>query len=107
VKFHTDENVSQAVAQGLRNRGLDVTTTQDVGLQRARDEDQLAFALQESRAMVTHDADMLRLARAGASHAGIAYCHVQKYRVGELIRRLLALSARLSQEAMRDRIEFL
>jgi hypothetical protein len=32
MKFHTDEHVSEAVALGLRRRGLDVTTTVQAGL---------------------------------------------------------------------------
>ncbi len=27
IKFHLDENVENAVAQGLKRRGIDVTTT--------------------------------------------------------------------------------
>jgi hypothetical protein len=78
VKFHTDENVTDAVAQGLRQRGIDVTITHEVGLARASDEEQLAYALRESRVIVSHDADMLRLASVGTPHAGLAYCHVAK-----------------------------
>lgn len=27
IKFHLDENISQAIANGLKRRGIDVTTT--------------------------------------------------------------------------------
>ncbi|MEY3866658.1 MAG: hypothetical protein ACRCT1_06330 [Microcoleaceae cyanobacterium] len=27
IRFHLDENVSNAIAEGLRRRGIDVTTT--------------------------------------------------------------------------------
>ena len=27
IKFHLDENVSNVIAEGLRRRGIDVTTT--------------------------------------------------------------------------------
>jgi len=46
IKFHLDENVSSAIADGLRRRGIDVTTTAEVGLIGASDETQLAFAHQ-------------------------------------------------------------
>jgi hypothetical protein len=29
IKFHLDENVTNAIASGLRKRGIDVTTTPD------------------------------------------------------------------------------
>jgi len=107
VKFHTDENVTEAVALGLRRRGLDVTTTSEAGLMGATDDDQLAYSLRETRVMVSHDTDMLRLAAAGQQHAGIAYCHKQKYKVGDLILKLLALASRVSAEEMMNRVEFL
>lgn len=107
MKFHTDENVSETVALGLERRGFDVSTTPGAGLRGVSDEDQLAYCLREERVMVSHDADMLRLAAAGASHAGIAYCHNQRYKAGELIPKLLALAGRASPAEMRNRIEFL
>ena len=45
IKFHLDENVSNAIANGLRMRGIDVTTSPEAGLIGASDEQQLAFAL--------------------------------------------------------------
>lgn len=57
--------------------------------------------------MVSHDADMLRLAAAGVMHSGIVYCHNQRYRSGELILKLLALAGRVSSTEMQNRVEFL
>ena len=107
MKFHTDENVADAVAKGLRQRGIDVTTTREAGMKRATDEEQLAYALREVRVIVSHDADMLRLASAGTPHAGLAYCHVGKYRVGQIVMKLLAIAGRLTPEEMYGRVEFL
>jgi len=107
MRFHTDEHVPFAVVLGLRRRGLDVTTTPDAGLLGAPDEDQLGYCRREGRVMVSHDPDMLRLAAEGAAHAGIAHCHAQKYKTGQLIQRLLLLSSRVSASEMSNRIEFL
>ena len=49
IRFHLDENVDPAVADGLRRRGVDATTTQLAGLLHAPDDAQLAFALAERR----------------------------------------------------------
>jgi Domain of unknown function (DUF5615) len=43
VRFHADENVSEAVAQGLLRRGFDITTTNEVGLRGATDEEQSVY----------------------------------------------------------------
>jgi predicted nuclease of predicted toxin-antitoxin system len=107
MKFHLDEHVSHAVLQGLLRRGLDATISEQVHLLGATDAEQLAYCTREDRVMVSHDADMLRLAAGGTPHAGIAYCHNQKYKAGVLISKLLALASRVSPEEMRGRIEFL
>lgn len=49
IQFHLDENVSQAIAKGVRRRGIDVTTTPETGLIAASDETQLEFARSQGR----------------------------------------------------------
>ena len=73
LRLHLDENVDHAVAQGLRLRGMDVTTTTDANLIGATDDQQLSFALRENRVIFTQDQDFLRHHQAGSEHAGIVY----------------------------------
>ncbi len=73
VRFHLDEHIPFAVAAGLRRRGVDVGCAAETGLIAVGDEEQLSFAAQDGRVLVTQDADFLRLHRAGVAHAGIAY----------------------------------
>lgn len=49
IKFHLDESISNAIALGLRRRGINVTTTSEVGLMGASDQEQIAFAVSENR----------------------------------------------------------
>ena len=49
IRFHLDENVNPVIAAGLSNRGIDVTTSQEVGLLGASDLEQLAYAIREGR----------------------------------------------------------
>jgi hypothetical protein len=107
IRFHLDENVDPAVADGLRRRGVDVTTTQQVGLMHASDEIQLEFALSEARILVSHDEDFLILAKQGAEHAGIAYCHPQLRSIGEIIAALMLIRDCLTSDEMKNHIEFL
>ncbi len=107
LRFHLDEHVSPAVAEGLRRRGIDVTTTLDAGLAGALDADHLAFARQELRVLVTHDRDFPRWHATGIRHSGIAYCYQQKYSVGELVRVLLFLRDCLTAKEMEDTLEYL
>src|SRR4051794_23988430 len=45
IRFHLDEHIDVAVAQGLRRRGIDVTTTDDTRLVGADDPEHIAFAV--------------------------------------------------------------
>jgi len=107
IRFHLDENVDPAVADGLRRRGLDVTTTQETGLLRATDDEQLAFVLSEGLILVTHDEDFLARAKRGADHAGIAYCHPESRSIGQMIAALLLIRDCLTPDDMRNHVEFL
>jgi predicted nuclease of predicted toxin-antitoxin system len=61
ICFHLDEHIASAVAVGLRSHGVDLTTTAEAGLTAASDEEQLAYARDAGRVLVTHDAGFLRL----------------------------------------------
>lgn len=106
IQFHLDHNVATAVAAGLRQRGIDVTFAWEVHLETATDETHLEFALRENRVLVTHDSDFLALANR-FPHAGIAYCHQNKLKVGELIDVLIRLVDRSTAEEMHGWIEYL
>jgi hypothetical protein len=107
IRFHLDENVHGGVALGLRSFGVDVTTAVEAGLLEATDQVQLQHCLTSGRVLVTHDDDFCRLNAAGHEHAGIAYCHRQKYSLGELLRILLLLHACYDAAEMRGQLEFL
>ncbi len=107
IRFHLDEHVSPAIAEGLRRRGIDVTTTIDAHLQGADDPDHIAFGLATQRVIVTHDDDYLALHAQGTHHAGIAYCHQHSRTVGQIIRTLVLIWQLLDPQEMEDRIEYL
>jgi predicted nuclease of predicted toxin-antitoxin system len=106
IRFHLDEHVDHAVADGLRRRGIDCTTTVDAGLLGADDPDQLAFAKAQGRVLFSNDPDFLRAHNQGVEHSGIAYCHQQSRSVGEIIRALELIWEVLEPEEMQNRVEF-
>jgi predicted nuclease of predicted toxin-antitoxin system len=65
IKYHLDESVANAVANGLGHRGIDVTTSKAAGLIGASDLQQLDYAMKQDRVLVTHDDDFLRIHAAG------------------------------------------
>ena len=107
IRFHLDEHVPHAIAEGLRRRGIDVTTTVEAGLRSTTDDVHLAYAVEQRRVIVTNDPDFLVLAQEDRPHMGIAYCDQGRRSIGEMIRRLVLLWERYPAEALRGRIVFL
>jgi predicted nuclease of predicted toxin-antitoxin system len=107
VAFHLDEQIPPALADALRSRGIDVTTTTDVGLIGTGDGEHLAFAAKAGRVLITQDVDFLRLHAQRTPHAGIAFWRQQTRSIGEVLRRLLLIHAALSPDDMKNRVEYL
>jgi predicted nuclease of predicted toxin-antitoxin system len=107
IRFHLDENVHHAVADGLRRRGVEVTTSPEAGLRSAEDERHVEFARSEGRVIFTHDPDFLRLNALGVNHHGIAFCQVGTRSIGEIIRALFDLWLHETAEAMQNRVMYL
>ena len=107
IRFHLDENVSNAVAEGLRRRGIDVTTTPELSLIGVSDQAQIEFALSQKRAIFTQDTDFLRMHQSGITHAGIVYCSQGNKSIGEIIRGLVLIWELLEPNDMFGRVEFL
>ena len=107
IKFHLDENVSHAIANGLRTRGIDVTTSPEEGLIGTSDEQQLAYALEEKRVIFTFDDDFLSLAATEIEHWGIIYTPQQRQSTGKVISDLIIVWECLESEYMYNNIEFL
>lgn len=107
IKFHLDENVSNAIASGLRKRRIDVTTTPEQGLIAVSDEVQLEFSLFQGRAIFTQDTDFLRLNQSNINHLGIVYCPQQTKSIGQIIQGLVLIWELLEPEEMLGRIEYL
>jgi predicted nuclease of predicted toxin-antitoxin system len=107
IKFHLDENVSQAIANGLRRRGIDVSTTPEENLIAKLDEEQLNFAVSQKRVIFTQDTDFLRLHHREISHYGITYCQQKSKSIGEIVQGLMLISQVLEVEEMIDPLEYL
>lgn len=107
IRFHLDENCARAIATGLRRRGIDVTTTPEVGLVGASDPEQVAYAVSEGRVIFTQDGDFLGIDRAGTWHPGIAYCEKDSRSTGQIIAALVDIWEYLDPEDMAGHVEYL
>lgn len=113
IKLYLDEDaMSHDLAAALRLRGVDLLTPRDVGMMQRTDEEQLLFATIHSRVLysfnvrdfsVLHSSFLVN----GKDHAGIVVGPQQEFSIGEQMRRLLRIVASLTEEEMRNRIEYL
>ena len=107
LRFHLDENVNPAIAEALRQQGIDVTTTIEAGLRGADDQAHIAYAWHERRVIVTHDDDFLRWHSRGVPHAGLAYCHLKSRNLNQIAEMLVLMHEFLTQEEMIGQVQFL
>jgi predicted nuclease of predicted toxin-antitoxin system len=107
LQFHLAENVDPDIAQALRRHGIEVTTTAELGMRGQSDVEQIEFARQRERVIVTHDADFLRIAQQSQNHSGIIYCAKNTRTIGEIIRSLILIYEVLSTEELDGKVEYI
>jgi len=87
IKFYLNEDIAPDLAKLLRQRGFDAISTYEAGMAGKSDEEQMEFAQQEGRAILSCNfRDYLRLAKewflAGKEHYGIIVSYRQYPRKG-------------------------
>ena len=101
IRLYLDEDVDVALASTLRQRGIDVLTTQEAGKRQQTDDAQLEYAVQAGRVFFTHNrGDFARLhgqrVKEDRPHAGVIVSDQLPLRI--LLRRLSRLCFSLTQE---------
>lgn len=109
-RLYLDENLSMAVAGILRGRKCDVQRVQDAGMIGRSDLDQLLFATQHHRCLVSQNiADFVALhtvfVRQDRSHAGIVLV-AHDPRPSVVASKLLKRLARESAESLKSKLLF-
>ena len=107
LKFYFDESVELAASQQLVISGLDAVSAHSLDLLGTDDESHLQRATSMGRVLCTYDDDFLKLAASGIEHAGIVYVPRQKASIGDWVRELRAMHARLTAEDARNQVFFL
>ena len=113
IRLYFDEDaMDKHLVRALQARGVEIVTAIDAGLIERPDEDHLAYATAQGRVLYGFNvADYYRLhtafLAAGKTHAGIILARQQHYSEGEQMRRILKLLAAVSEQEMKNRVEFL
>lgn len=113
IAVYTDEDVTDLLAELLRQQGYDAISTQEVELFHTSDEEQLVFAAAQDRAILTFNRDDFSVLfdawrEQGRDHAGIIISQqIGKDKVGELLRQTLNLLNVISADEMRNTLHIL
>jgi predicted nuclease of predicted toxin-antitoxin system len=106
IRLYLDRHIMARLAVDLRGRGFDVLRTEEAGKDTAPDEEQLAFATRENRAILTFNIrDFAPLHEhwqaAGLPHAGIVVSQqLGSRQYGVLLQRILRFLDRFTAEEM-------
>ena len=113
IRLYLDEDVMDAdLIHALRIRGVDVTSALEQKMIRRLDAEHLEFATLERRVLYSFNVGDFQNLHSkyltqGKHHSGIILGQQQRYSLGEQMRRLLNIIARISAEEMEDSIVFL
>lgn len=104
--------MSHALVRGLRARGVDVATALEEGMIERADEAHFVFAAKANRTLYSFNiGDFYHLhskfIAEDREHSGLILSRQQQFTVGEQLRRLLRLIAKMPAEEMKNRVEFL
>jgi hypothetical protein len=109
VRLLLDEDVWQGLAQALRDAGYDSVSATEVGCKGLSDAEILFYAIEQNRALLTHNIRHFAPLAAdyyarNIEHSGIIVS--RRFEKGELLRRTLALLASLTPEALANTLRF-
>ena len=110
LKLFLDEDIHTGLSHALQQRGYDVVHAQALKRKGKSDSEQLAFAVQQERCLVTFNVrDFVYLhnqyARENREHWGIIVS--RQLPIGETLRRLLKKIGLATRDDFRNRIDFL
>ena len=110
ARLYFDRHIMARLAVDLRSRGYDVLTTEEAGLDTATDEEQLAFATSERRAILTFNIRdfaplHIRWLAAGQPHSGIIVSRqLGSRQYGAILRRVLGLLNHFTADELTNNI---
>ena len=109
IRLLLDEDVWQGLAAALRQAGYDAISVAEAGRKGFSDEEILAHAIAEGRAVLTHNIqDFAPLAETyflqEIEHPGIIMA--RQFEKGKLLRRTLALLQTLTPESLANTLRF-
>lgn len=111
IPLYFDEDVSADIVNNLRTPGFDVASARDHGMLRRDDDEQMAHAVSQRRAVVTHNRvhfenQHRKLLETGRKHYGIIIAK-RRPKDTQVVAKLLALLNTLTAEEMENQIRYI
>lgn len=111
LKFMMDHNVSRAITNGLRSKGVDVLTAEEDGADRLLDPELLDRATELKRVLFSQDKDLIREGfkrqEQGTYFYGVVYAHQVRVTVGTCVENLEMISKIGTIEDIENTVQFL
>ena len=111
LALYMDVHVPAAVTLGLRRRGLDILTSQEDETRTFDDDSLLARATALGRALLSQDADLLRIAQErqaeGVPFSGVIFAHQQGLSIGQVIDDLHLLATCCAADELANKVTYL
>lgn len=111
LALYMDQHVPRAITEGLRLRGVNVTTAYEDGASDMDDSELLDRARELGCALFTQDDDLLAEAtkrqRKGISFNGVIYAHQLRVSIGTCIHDLEIIAKAGEPEDLTNRVQFL
>lgn len=101
-----DENMQPSVGEQLQASGIDVSSVHALKIFSEGDPNLLELATADNRVTCTRDADYVRMARAGAQHAGIVFFEKGQRNIGYIVRSPRNIADERTLAEMRNLVEY-
>lgn len=110
IRLYLDEDVNVLIAQLLRARGFDVATTREDSQLGKSDSEQLAYAVNQGRTLLTHNRiDFEALAQAyfaaGQMHCGMIFA--VRRPPPQILQRLLVILNNVTADEMHNQVRYI
>ena len=109
-KLYLDENISVSMAKGLRTRGFDVISADEVGNKTLSDEEQLVYASSQERAILTCDTSDFTVLYAQYLEQNKTHCGIilsTQYPIGIMLRKTENLLIHKKSSELKNQLLYL
>lgn len=104
IKIFADENVEKSVVFSLKEKGFDITSVNIEKRKGLSDKEQLNFAIEKNRVVLTHDLDFVKISKQKDNPGVLFIPKVRKPE--EIVKRVVRILELLDLEDLENEVVF-